>query len=223
MNISQMAENTKQVVINILISSVWLIIWWYILFFMLWINKSDTETQQWSWNVLSSWNFGAINIVEQFAWDYTISIWENIEEAINSWVRWKDFISIVPTQQPNINQSKDENNKLIRTYLSKNRSEFTIPETKTDWYIIFVTSKEIVNDRWLFLGVRWKTEWEADKSKFIDIEKSNWYVYDMKKVFIGNHKNWLNLFDLSRNLKIQVWGVVSEENNKVEKIIMIFY
>jgi hypothetical protein len=219
-----MAENTKQIVINILISSIWLIIWWYILFFMLWINNSDTETPQWSWNVVSSWDFGAINIVEQFAWDYTISIWENIEEAINSWVRWKDFISIVPAKQPNINKEfQDDNNKLIRTYLSKYKSEFIIPETKTNWYVIFVTSTGIADDRWLFFGVRWKSEWETKKSKFIDAGKSNWYVYDMKNVWVGNYKNWLNLFDLSRNWKIQVWGVVSEDGNKIEEIIMVFY
>ncbi len=204
---------------------------WFLLFSVsitLWLSNwilkhySDNTSNQWTWYIEET--TGAINIVEQFAWDYTISIWENIEEAINSWVRGKDFISIVPTEQPNINQeTKTDNNKIIRTYLSKYKSEFIIPETKTNWYVIFVTSKEIIDDRWLFLGVRWKSEWEMKKSKFIDIGKPNWYAYDMKNVWVGNYKNWLNLFDLSRNWKIQVWGVVSENGNKVEEIIMVFY
>ena len=202
-------------------------IWWlfflmaFTLWFSNWVLKFFFPLQE---IPVNNWETtGAINIIEQFAWNYTISIWENIEEAINSWVRWKDFVSIVPAQQPNIDKSKDENNKLIRTYLSKYKSEFIIPQTKTDWYIVFVTSKEIADDRWLFLGIRWKTEGETKKSKFINIWKSNWYVYNMKNVWVGNYKNWLNLFDLSRNWKIQVWGVVSENGNKVEEIMMVFY
>lgn len=167
---------------------------------------------------------GAVNIVEQFVWDFELPIIDNIELAINSGVRGKDFISIVPYSQPNItSETKDGNNPIMWKYLSKYKTEFTIPSDKTNWYIIFVTSKKIAKDRDMFLWIRWKTDWEIHKDESLATKRENRYLYDMKKVPVAKYKYWRDLFALSINWKIQIWAFVWETDNKVEKIIMVFY
>lgn len=167
---------------------------------------------------------GAVNVVEQFVWNPDISIIWNIEGAINSGVAWSDYISISPYKQPNmIWNTSDENNKIMWVYLSKYKSEFTIPANKTNGYIIFITSKEIAEDRDMFLWIRWTTEWILYKNKSIKGAKSNRYIYNMKNISVANYKNWINLFDKDINWKIQIGAFVGEKDNRIEKIIIVLY
>lgn len=203
---------------------------WFLLFIIsitLWLSNwvlkhySSDKSIQLTWYVETT--TGAINVIEQFFWDEKKSIINNIGVAIRLWVRGKDFISIVPNSQPNIFwETSDENNEVMRQYLSKYRSEFTMPAWKTEWYIIFITTKQIAGDRDMYLWLRWKTEWYIHKNKSLEQDQKNWYIYNIGEIPVSDWTSWKNLFKLSSNWKLQIGAFVAETDNKIEKIIMVF-
>jgi hypothetical protein len=163
------------------------------------------------------------NIVEDFVWNSDYSTIDNIKNAINSWKIWRDYISTVPFKQPNtINNEASLNNKVMWLYLSKYKSEFTIPKNKKNWYILFKTQKLITDNRQVFLWLWWESMWLIHKDKAIKVDETT-YAFDAKQIPVSDFKWWINLFNHTIDWKIQIWWYVSETDNYVKEIIIVFY
>ena len=212
-----MSKNTNQVIINVFISSMWLIIWWYILYFMIGFNKPTwIDTPLWTWS--ATWN-----IVVKPIRDISLSPIENVKNTLNSGSLWKDYIVIVPEKQPNIvSKVSTENTSIMHNYLAYAKYEFAIPAWK-NWYLMIVTSKPIASNRDLYLWIRWITVGLLDKDKWIHTEDSREYLFSMNSLPVADYKYWISLFDKSVNWKIDIGAFVAEKDNSIEKIIMIFY
>lgn len=220
-----MSDNTKQVIINVFISSIWLIIWWYVLYLIIGFDGSVWPTiPVWTWGV--TWGVVVVNtweVIERPIRDISLTPIQNVENILHSGHLWKDYVVLIPEKQPNIT-SKDgaKNTEIMHNYLSYAKYDFIIPAGK-NWYLMIITSKPVANNRDLFLWIRWLTVWLLDKDKSLPTDDNRKYLFSMNSLPVSDYKYWISLFDKSISWKIQLNAFVAEKDNSIEKIIMIFY
>jgi len=155
-------------------------------------------------------------------WDL-IKIPEDIREYMDYIMEngeaWVDFFVATPTNQPNMNSSDwNKNTENMHKYLYSNRISFDVNQSDKQWYIMFMTSKKISNNRNLFMWINWKTVWRINLDKKIEWTEDNEYMFKYDKLpIIWNNYSW----DEDLNWK-WINAVVWEAYNKVEKIIIFF-
>lgn len=167
-----------------------------------------------TWNIINTWNIENIPTDVRWYLDYMIKYWTSDV----------DYFSRVPEWQPNLNSSIwSDNNIIMHDYLNKNRIKFNIPNTAKKWYIMFVTSSKVPNDKNIFIWVDWKTIWRLDKNNIpLETYNSNEYLYELDNLLLIG--NWWYKFtkNLWNNPTLSINAVVWQSNNKVEKIIIFF-
>ena len=168
-----------------------------------------------SWNIEESWNIQVINIPDDERW--------YLEYIIKNWTVWYDYISVEPPKPTVIHWTRDDNNKVMYQYFSKNKITFNIPTTDKTPYILIVTKMEIPSNRDFFLWLDWQSMWAIKKEKSLPIYDYNEYLYPLYNIV----KAWYNwaTFDVKshiKNWKLWLNVFVWESWNYVEKIIIFF-
>ncbi len=174
-------------------------------------------------------------ISKEITWDAitgTIEIPNNIrdylDEIVQSWKEWEDYIIVNLYNQPNLSSSLwKENNEIMHSYLYKNRNIFTIPKTDKVWYIMFVTEKIVSTDKNIFIWLDWQTVGWLNRLKSIEKwnVKSNEYLYKLSEIQLI----WNNKYQFDKNIykemidnKISINWVIWEANNSLKQIIIFF-
>lgn len=144
---------------------------------------------------------------------------EYLDYIMEHWEAWVDFFVATPTDQPNLKwKTSQENNEKMWSYLSNNKILFDLPNTDKQWYIMFITSKKVPENRDIFLWVDWKTVWHIRKEKSLTTKTDNEYLFQLDSIpIVWYQKTWdENVYGKSLN------AVVWQANNKIEKIIIFF-
>lgn len=103
---------------------------------------------------------------------------EYLDYIMEYWEAWIDYFVATPTDQPSMNSSDSSiNTENMHKYIHKNRISFDIQETRKTWYIMFITTKKISNNRFLFLWINWKTIWRIDLTKNLILKDNNEYLF----------------------------------------------
>lgn len=168
--------------------------------------------------------------VEILTWE--LLTWEEVPEKpreylnyiLKNWVAGIDYIMIAPPKPPIIHSSdKEENNKVMKSYLARTKIDFTIPKTDKKGYVMFVSEKEIPETRDLFLSINWWVIWAIRKDKSLPISELNEYLYAMDSIVIA-WTNWKtkNLYDYVVNEKLWLNGFVWEKGNYIKEIILFW-
>lgn len=198
--------------------------------FWLYIFKSspieDVTSSSWENHNYTTWYIWVIPIQENFIWDQWLTIIENIKQAEKVGKQWQDYISIVPTKQPNIyGGTQNEHNDLIWKYNYKNKYEFTLPIGKSHWYLIIDVNKDLdVKKGWsngIFLWVWWKTLGMIN-SKNINENKKR-FVFDFKNINLLFPSQKINLFKQQQWGKLQLSACIATQDTYIEKITLVFY
>ena len=201
----------------------------------------ECSIEFWSWEkeYIEKWLYSECIVTSCMEWyiiqenSCTIEIPKNPREYIDyimeKWQLGKDYEVIIPEKPwPQItSQYANINSQSIIDYIVKHQTKHTrtIPAWITNWYIMFVTTKEINKDRKLFLWLRDANRWTINKTESLDRYWPNEYVYNMRSI-PQLSDSWLqpfttNLFRELQNRKLSVIWVVWESNNRVEKIVIV--
>ena len=146
-----------------------------------------------------------------------------LEYLIQYWSWWIDYIVKTPTNQPAMNSKYwSENTAKMHTYIHENRIKFEIPQIDKQWYIMFVTSRQVSNIGNIFLWVNGSTIWWLDKKESLSVENKNEYLYKLNHISLIGNNEYRFRKDLSWKSTIFINAVVWESDNKIEKIIIFF-
>lgn len=206
----------------------WTLIVWIIFLILSWVQyaldrKETTINNYISWWInISTW----INIP---VW-VTISIPSDerwyLDYIMKYGKAWTDYIVMNPPRPLIIQWVKEENNKVMFKYLYNSKDKFDIPKTDKIWYVLFITNKEVPENRDFLLWIDWASVWWIRKKSSLPVYSYNEYLYPMKSVAMLNAK-WkeypLNLYDsIKKDNKLWLNAFVLEPWNYVEKIIIFF-
>lgn len=190
-----------------------------------WPNE---PTYNWSWDIIGNTS-GAVVETPDFTGDINTGAVVEVpndprlylEYIIEYWTGGEDYIAFSPTNQPDMSsQAWGENTTKMHKYIHENRIVFNLPDTKKQWYILFITTRKLKWISNLFLWVDGKTIWWLDKNDSIT-KDTNEYLYPLNNIAILWNGGRSMPQDLSK-WPLSLNAVVGESNNKVEKIIIFF-
>ena len=73
---------------------------------------------------------------------------EYLEYIMDEWEWWVDYIVSTPTSQPKMDSKNwSENTEEMHQYIHKNRIKFEFDSQWKEWYIMFITTKQIPQSR----------------------------------------------------------------------------
>lgn len=129
---------------------------------------------------------------------------------------WDDFIEFFPKKPQIIRSSdKEENNAIMYDYVKRYSYKFNIKSNKI-WYILFITSKEIPDNKDFFLALNWKVRWHIKKSSSLPVNNYNEYLYRLNAIPLVEW--WTVAITKDTPMSAFIW----EWWNYIKKIIVVF-
>lgn len=211
MNSHQMGENNRQSIVNILISSIWLLIWWSLLFFLLWLNNKRNQVP-----ILTG------QVISKPIRDINLTPIQNVNNVLSGGLSWTDYITQYEKFQPNLSWTISNINEVMHNYLYRNRLTFALPAWKNGLLLI-TTKNPLVEGKDIFIAIWWSTKWQLHKEKSIKTDTENRFLFDINNLPIATFVPWLSLFDNTIDWKVQIGVLVGEKDNSIESVTMIFY